>query len=96
LSAGSEGLKNFSVYFFSFDSHLPLEKGVLLNLNKFRSTSPKMICAKSGKNQPCGSGEVKNVNVNRQTDGRRETRKAHSSGEPKTITAVRKEYIIET
>jgi hypothetical protein len=46
-----------------------LEKGYPLPLNKLESASPKMICAKSGLNWFCGSGEeVENVKVYRQTD----------------------------
>jgi hypothetical protein len=49
---------------------LPLEKGNPLHMNNLQSPPPRMICAKSGKNWPRGSGEeIENVKVYRQTDG---------------------------
>jgi hypothetical protein len=62
-------LTNFSV-FFLFSYYLPLGKGVPLHLKKLESPPLRMICAKSGQNWPSGSGEVENVKVYRQTEGR--------------------------
>jgi hypothetical protein len=61
-------LKIFSV-FLLFCYYLPLDKGIPLHLNNLESPPLRMICAKSGLNWSCGSGEeVENVKVYRQTD----------------------------
>jgi hypothetical protein len=54
---------NALTLFLHFCNYLPLED----DLNKHEFPSPRMICAKSGKNRFCGSGEVKNLK-DKQTD----------------------------